>query len=61
DAFVNFEANSIAFADAMTAAGRDVVMKEYADGGHGIGLGTQYKDYSAWHADSVAFLRERGF
>ena len=61
DAFVNFEANSIAFADAMTAAGRDVVIREYADGGHGIGLGTQYKDYRAWHADSVTFLRERGF
>ncbi|MBR5870884.1 MAG: alpha/beta hydrolase [Clostridia bacterium] len=61
DEFVNFEANSKAFADAMTKAGGDVVIREYADGGHGIGLGTQYEDYRAWHADSVAFLSERGF
>ena len=61
DQFVNFEANSIAFADAMKAAGRDVVIREYTDGGHGIGRGTSYPDYAHWHADSVAFLRERGF
>ncbi len=61
DQFVNFEANSIAFADAMTAAGRDVTITAYEDGGHGIGLGTQYKDYSRWHADSVAFLENHGF
>lgn len=61
DQFVNFEANSIAFADAMTAAGRDVTIAAYEDGGHGIGLGTQYADYSRWHADSVTFLKEHGF
>jgi dipeptidyl aminopeptidase/acylaminoacyl peptidase len=61
DQFVNFDANSIAFADAMTAAGRDVTIAAYEDGGHGIGLGTQYEDYAHWHADSVAFLKEHGF
>lgn len=61
DQFVNFEANSIAFADAMTAAGRDVTIAAYEDGGHGIGLGTQYNDYSRWHADSAAFLKNHGF
>lgn len=61
DLFVNYAANSIAFADAMTDAGRDVVIREYTDGGHGIGLGTSYPDYAHWHAESVAFLRERGF
>lgn len=61
DVFVNYTANSIAFADAMKAAGRDVVIREYIDGGHGIGLGTSYPHYAHWHADSVAFLRERGF
>ena len=61
DQFVNYEANSIAFADAMRAAGRDVTVAAYTDGGHGVGLGTQYADYANWHADSVAFLRERGF
>lgn len=61
DQFVNFEANSIAFADAMTAAGRDVTIAAYEDGGHGIGLGTQYADYAHWHADSVTFLKEHGF
>ena len=61
DQFVNYDANSIAFADAMTAAGRDVTIAAYEDGGHGIGLGTQYKDYAHWHADSVAFLKEHGF
>ena len=61
DQFVNFEANSIAFADAMTAAGRDVTIAAYEDGGHGIGLGTQYNDYSRWHADSAAFLENHGF
>ena len=61
DLFVNYAANSIAFADAMTDAGRDVVIREYTDGGHGIGLGTSYPDYAHWHAESAAFLRERGF
>lgn len=61
DQFVNYEANSIAFADAMTAAGRDVTIAAYADGGHGIGLGAQYADYAHWHADSVAFLQNHGF
>lgn len=61
DQFVNYEANSIAFADAMTAAGRDVTVIAYEDGGHGVGLGTQYADYSRWHGDSVAFLKEHGF
>ena len=61
DYFVNFDANSIAFADAMKAAGRDVVIRSYSDGGHGIGLGTQYADYAHWHADSVAFLKKLGF
>ena len=61
DYFVNYEANSIAFAEAMKAAGRDVVIRAYTDGGHGIGLGTSYPDYAHWHAESVAFLRERGF
>ena len=61
DQFVNYEANSIAFADAMKAAGRDVTIAAYTDGGHGIGLGKQYADYANWHADSVAFLNEHGF
>ena len=61
DQFVNFEANSIAFADAMKTAGRDVVIREYADGGHGIGLGQTYPDYAQWHAETVSFLRDRGF
>ena len=61
DQFVNFEANSIAFADAMTAAGRDVTIAAYKDGGHGIGLGVQYADYARWHADSVTFLKNHGF
>jgi len=33
-----------------------VEYKEYADGEHGIGLGKGHKQYSAWVADSVAFL-----
>ena len=61
DYFVNYAANSIAFADAMRKADRDVVIRAYTDGGHGIGLGTAYPDYAHWHAESVAFLRERGF
>ncbi|MGM9625320.1 MAG: alpha/beta hydrolase [Eubacteriales bacterium] len=61
DTTVDFEKNSIAFADAMRDIGGDVVFKEYADAGHGVGLGTQYKDFSAWIADSSEFMRERGF
>ena len=61
DSLVDYAKNSVAFADAMRAAGKTVVCKSYPDGEHGVGLGTPYKEYSAWVADSVQFLKENGF
>ena len=61
DSFVDYEKNSVAFADAMRAAGKTVVCRSYPDGGHGVGLGTAYREYSAWVSDSVQFLKDIGF
>lgn len=61
DNVVDYQKNSIAFADAMKAIGGDVERVEYTDGTHGGGLGTQFASFSGWHADSVAFLKKRGF
>ncbi|MCQ2432647.1 MAG: alpha/beta hydrolase [Clostridia bacterium] len=61
DSLVDYKKNSIAFAEAMQAAGKTVVLTEYEDGQHGIGLGKSYKSYSQWVSDSAKFLAEIGF
>ncbi len=61
DTTVNFEKNSIALYDAMTAAGMDIVKKEYTDAPHGCGLGIGFDDFSQWIDDSAQFLKDRGY
>jgi len=56
DSLVDYTKNSAVIAAALEAQGTPVEYKEYADGEHGIGLGKGHKQYSAWVADSVAFL-----
>ena len=58
DTFVDFEKNSIALADALEDAGKKVVIKEYTDGTHGLGIGAVYADYSKWFGESITFLGE---
>jgi len=58
DTFVDYKKNSIALADALEAAGKNVVIKEYTDGTHGLGLGAVYADYSKWHDESIRFLED---
>ena len=61
DTLVDFKKNSDAIVAAMQAAGKNVTLKAYNDGSHGIGLGTQYAEFSKWHSDSVSFLKNIGF
>ncbi len=53
--------NTDALAKAMRDAGKNITVKSYSDGAHGVGLGTQYADFSKWHGDSVTFLKSIGF
>lgn len=61
DTLVDYTKNSAAIAADMEKLGLTYEYKEYADGGHGVGLGTQFPEYSAWVADSAAFLNEHVF
>ena len=61
DTAVNPQKNSDAIVNAMQAAGKNVTLKTYPDGGHGKGLGTQYAEFSKWHGESVTFLKNLGF
>ncbi len=53
--------NTDALAKAMRDAGKNITVKSYSDGAHGVGLGTKYADFSKWHGDSVTFLKSIGF
>ncbi len=59
DSTVDYKKNAKAISTALTAAGITVQYKEYSDGGHGVGLGTNHKQYSAWLRDSVSFLKTK--
>ena len=61
DKTVNPQKNSDAIVAAMKAAGKNVTLKTYSDGGHGNGLGTSYPEFSKWHGESVTFLKNLGF
>ena len=60
DTAVDYKKNAASIADALDTQNIPVEYKEYADGGHGVGVGKQYKEYSAWLKDSIVFL-ERWF
>jgi len=56
DTLVNPEKNSVALANAMTAAGKTVEIHGYTDGTHGVGLGASYAEFSKWLEASCEFL-----
>ena len=58
DTLVDPEKNSVALADALTSAGKTVEIHAYDDGGHGVGLGKDYPEYSKWLEQSCEFLAE---
>ena len=61
DTAVDYLKNSVAFAKALRDAGKTVVCRGYKDGGHGVGLGTAFPDFSAWLEESARFLKDIGF
>lgn len=61
DTAVDFLKNSEAMAAELRKYGKKVMIHGYGDGGHGVGLGTSYQEFSAWHDASVGFLAEIGF
>ena len=56
DTFVDPAKNAAALAALMKRSGKTVELHAYADGGHGVGLGTEYAAYSEWLDASVSFL-----
>ena len=58
---VDYEKISRALYDALTHNGIKCEIHAYADGGHGIWLGTDYPECSGWLNSSAAFLKKTGF
>lgn len=57
DTAVKPQKNSVSLANALKEAGKPVEIHGYSDGKHGIGLGSDYEEFSTWHSASVRFIK----